>query len=143
MSTIENYFLPVDCSGEMERIEIRLPRKMGVLAKLHIRNIAKEFSEYKQPIKISVPTKKVSRGRKSKSVLDSRLTEETDQENNKPGVDINKINTIGKWLFGVSNYFGNIKVSNPNGTIAYIEYPKSSPQIVHDLFAKIKQKYQK
>ena len=92
---------------------IRLPRYMGGQAKIFLRNVGKEISEYHYSVYCQIS------GR-------------TDNGKEIP------IDNVGKWLFGVPGYMGHIRVCGFEGHDVRVEWPESSPEIVHKLVAEIK-----
>ena len=98
----------------MKKNEITLPRHFGGNAKVFLRDVARLFPEYHRRIHTGIS------GRSN------------------DGREI-PINNVGRWLFGTPGYMGHIRVSNWKGTLAQVEVPEKSPQIVFDLIQKIKE----
>lgn len=112
---METLQFPFRLIGFGARLIIELPEPMGVSAKIFMRNVAKNqfASLYHQKIQTGIC------GRSD------------------DGKDI-PINSIGRWLFGVPGYMGHVRVSNWQGTVCIVDYPKDSHELVHGLLNKVK-----
>ena len=49
-----------------------------------------------------------------------------------------KVDTVGRWLFGVPGYEGHIRIVAENDKVL-LNYPKESPKVVHELVASLKE----
>lgn len=106
MITIENINPKLDKS-----IEIDTRRQLGVTAVVWVQEKARQVDTYDLPI----DTWQIGK--------------------DKDGGEI-KISTLGRWLFGVPNYDGHVRIV-PNGSQVTIYYP-SEPIESEELFAKLK-----
>jgi len=106
---------PKRLHGKTKLVAVRLPGKpMGGMAKIHLRNIAKNIPEYHQ---------KIETGICGQDGLGNKIP----------------INSVGRWLFGVPGYMGHIRVMHWEGDCK-IDFPADSPEIVHRLVQLIKEK---
>ncbi len=48
-----------------------------------------------------------------------------------------KVDTVGRWLFGVPGYEGHIRIVSENDKVL-LNYPKDSPEVVHELISSLK-----
>jgi len=96
-------------------VAIRLPGSMGLNAKIYLRNIAKD--QVPQIYFLSIET---------------GISGRTNSGDEIP------IDSVGRWLFGVPGYMGHIRVSNWEDRDCKVEFPKDSPEVVHQLIEKIK-----
>lgn len=94
-------------------IDINMPKALGLTAKVLIHERARKLKLYDQSIDCDI------------------------KGQDKDGKKI-AVNTLGRWLFGVPGFDGNIRISTENEKVV-IHYPKAAPQDVHDLLSKLKE----
>lgn len=107
-TTFPSTALPIDGV-----IDIDMPKALGLTAKVLIHERARKLEFYNQPIDCDI------------------------EGQDKNGKKI-AVNTVGRWLFGVPGFDGNIRISTENEKVL-IHYPKEAPQEVHDLLSKLKE----
>jgi uncharacterized short protein YbdD (DUF466 family) len=106
MITIENINPELDKS-----VEIDTKRQLGITATVWVREKARQIDMYDLP----VDTWQVGKDRDGNEI---------------------RINTLGRWLFGVPNYDGHVRIV-PNGSHVTIHHP-SEPVESEELFTKLK-----
>jgi len=53
-----------------------------------------------------------------------------------------KVDTVGRWLFGVPGYNGHLRVS-PEGEMISVYYPENTSEVVHNFLLELKQVIEK
>ena len=93
-------------------IVINTPEPLGVMARVTLHEIARKMPLYKTPINCPA------------------------QGKDKSGKTI-KIDTLGRWLFGVPGYIEHIRILQQNDSIV-IYYPEGSPDLVEKFLNEFK-----
>lgn len=99
------------------KLEINTSKELGLTAGVFVKEVARKLPKYGEFIECS------ARG--------------TDKEGKTIGV-----NTLGRWLFGLPGYQGNIRIV-PEGSAVALYYPKESPGPVHELLTELKSEIEK
>tara|TARA_Y100000310_G_scaffold336690_1_gene421914 strand:+ start:2236 stop:2592 length:357 start_codon:yes stop_codon:yes gene_type:complete len=94
-------------------VDIQAPKPLGVTAKVFTHEQARKLPLYNQPIKYDV----VGQDQKGKKI---------------------RINSVGRWLFGVPGYEGHIRIV-PADNKVLLYYPKKSPKVVHEFITSLKE----
>jgi len=95
------------------QVDVQSSKPLGLTAKVAIHEAARALPLYDQSIECEAEGK------------------------SKEGEKI-KVNTVGRWLFGVPGYEGHIRIVSENDTVL-LNYPKESPKVVHELVASLKE----
>lgn len=100
-------------SGPLDKkVSVRTPKSLGLTAKVWVHEKARKMGAYSQPIICSALGK------------------------SKEGREI-PVNSVGRWLFGVPGYDGNVRIYADDDTVT-ICYSHDAPQPVHDLVQAVK-----
>lgn len=95
------------------KIEIRTPKPLGPTAESYIHEVARTLPIYNQPIE----------------------SDAVGSDSN--GVEI-KVNTVGRWLFGVPGFDGHLRIV-PDGENVTLYYPQFAPHLAHVVVHMLKQ----
>lgn len=106
--TFPDTTLPLDA-----RVDIQTARPLGVTAKVFVHEVARGLTLYNQSVKCRIKGQ--------------------DKKGKKIAVD-----TVGRWLFGVPGYAGNVRVAL-SGDKVFLYYPQKSPKVVHELVVLLKE----
>jgi len=98
-------------------IDINVGRPLGLTAKVFLQEQGRSLQSYNQEIDSGEVGK--------------------DADNNEI-----KVNTVGRWLFGVPGYDGNIRVTSDNEVVR-IYYPVNSDEVVQQFLLELKQVVEK
>lgn len=103
-----NTAMPLDM-----QVAVQVSKPLGLTAKVLLHEAARTLPLYNQPI-------------------------ESDAEGQDGEGKKIKVNSVGRWLFGVPGYEGHIRMVSENDTVL-LHYPKGAPEVVHELIASLKE----
>lgn len=95
-----------------EKVEIKTKKPLGLTAKIYIHEIARKIPLYNQKIDCDAKGK----DKNKKEII---------------------VNTLGRWLFGVPDYEGHVRITSLGNTIMLF-YPKKSPEDVRNFINSLK-----
>ena len=95
------------------QVDVQAPKPLGLTAKVYVHERARALPLYDQSVKCDAHGDRIN-GKKI------------------------AVDTVGRWLFGVSGYEGHIRVVPTNDKVS-LYYPKESPKVVHELVSSLKE----
>lgn len=111
--TDQNITFPTQSVKLDTQMSIKTKKPLGLTAEVLIKEKARKLNLYNQPIQCDA----VGKDELGRSIA---------------------VNSVGRWLFGVPGYKGNIRIV-PEGENVVLHYPKESPSLVQDLLSNLKQ----
>lgn len=110
--TDQNITFPNHLVKLNSQMSIKTKEPLGLTAEVLIKEKARKLSFYNQPIQCDA----VGKDELGRAIA---------------------VNTVGRWLFGVPGYLGNLRIV-PEGENVVLHYSKESPSLVQDLLSNLK-----
>ena len=103
---------PVRLQNLNKSLTIKVPKSLGVTAGVYLQEAARKIPDYNTQINCDA------------------------NGADKQGTSI-RVNTLGRWLFGVPGYQSHVRIV-PQGENIVLYFPEQSPELVHTFLYKLK-----